>query len=423
MLLLSEQFHEQLSQVEQQFRDWSTFEQLYATVELTRQFKSPYRYFLSQIFQTHAPSENAALVNHNIDEANTPSTRPTELSKSAIVFLLCLGMVACRQSASLEKILTTLQLYLPSISMQKIDGALLDAYRELLVHLDSKLIHPKNLSSFDSPVVNALEQILFFIQANPNLQHLSSQLPHLVQITKQHTHPKPLQPFASVRFEQPVSTAIPFASYASEGASSVLSNTDLTCLKSNDSGLDLSETDMIHPMHRFLASQKRHTSLARSHSANTPSVGIVLSSPAREPSANKLPAPAHAPLTAVCSAPMPSMSSEYRQTRGTLAKSDEEEPESDEPAMNASGRSLYQSKDEFSSDENNSAQHPLRLGQYYSLRQRPNKATPTSNDVSQYLGVDRPCASMRNTFFQPNSGMTGESDDRHVRRIIAPSSF
>ena len=76
MLLLSEPFHEQLSQVAQQFRDWSTFEQLYATVELTRQFKSPYRYFLSQIFQTHAPSENAALVNHNIDEANTPSTCP-----------------------------------------------------------------------------------------------------------------------------------------------------------------------------------------------------------------------------------------------------------------------------------------------------------------------------------------------------------
>ena len=109
------------------------------------------------------------------------------------------------------------------------------------------------------------------------------------------------------------------------------------------------------------------------------------------------------------------MNSEYR--RRTLAKSDEEEPESDEPAMNASGRSFYQSKDDFSSDENNNAQHPRRLGQYYSLRQRPSKATPTSsNDVSQYLGVDRQRASMRNTFLQPNSGMTGEPGDMHVRR-------
>ena len=419
MLLLSEQFHEQLSQVEHQFRDWSTFEQLYATVELTRQFKSPYRYFLSQIFQVHAPSENAALVTHNIDEANTPSTcSERRFADVVVVFLLYLGMVACRQSASMEKILTTLQLYLPSISMQKIDDELLEAYRELLIHLDSKLIHPNNHFSFDSPTVNALQQILFFIQVNPNLQHLCSQLPHLVQITKQHTHPKALQPFGSVRFEQPVSAAIPFASYASEGASSVRSNSELGCLKSNDSGLDLSETDSIHPMHRFLASQKRHTSVARSHSANTPSVGIVLLPPGLEQSsANKPLVSAHAPLTAVCSAPMPSMHSEYRQpTSRTLAKSDEEEPESDEPTMNASGRSLYQSKDDFSSDENTNALHPRRLGQYYSLRQRPNKATPTGNDVSQYLGVDRPCASMRNTFLQPNSGMTGKTGDMHVRR-------
>ena len=61
---------EKFLRVQQQFKEWTAFEQLYATVELTRTFQSSYRYFLLQLFQTNIQYENNDMFNHTVDDAN-----------------------------------------------------------------------------------------------------------------------------------------------------------------------------------------------------------------------------------------------------------------------------------------------------------------------------------------------------------------
>ncbi|CAF3990632.1 unnamed protein product, partial [Adineta steineri] len=53
MLTTSENFPEQFLRIQKQFKEWSSFDQLYATVELTRTFQLSYRHFLFQLFQSH----------------------------------------------------------------------------------------------------------------------------------------------------------------------------------------------------------------------------------------------------------------------------------------------------------------------------------------------------------------------------------
>ena len=61
---------EKFLRVQQQFKEWTPFEQLYASVELTRTFQSSYRYFLLQLFQTNIQYENNDMFNHTVDDAN-----------------------------------------------------------------------------------------------------------------------------------------------------------------------------------------------------------------------------------------------------------------------------------------------------------------------------------------------------------------
>jgi hypothetical protein len=68
MFISSEKF----ARVQQQYKEWTPFEQLYATVELTRAFQPSYRYFLSQLFQTNIQYENNDMFTHTVDDANAP---------------------------------------------------------------------------------------------------------------------------------------------------------------------------------------------------------------------------------------------------------------------------------------------------------------------------------------------------------------
>jgi hypothetical protein len=73
MFNLSDKFHEQFTHIQQQFNEWKPFEQLCATIELTRSLQPSYSYFLSQFFQNQIQSENNDIFHHTVDEANTPS--------------------------------------------------------------------------------------------------------------------------------------------------------------------------------------------------------------------------------------------------------------------------------------------------------------------------------------------------------------
>ena len=68
----SEKFPEQFARVQQQFKEWSHLDQLYATVELTRTFQLSYRHFLSQLYQGNIQNENNDMFNHTVDDANAP---------------------------------------------------------------------------------------------------------------------------------------------------------------------------------------------------------------------------------------------------------------------------------------------------------------------------------------------------------------
>lgn len=73
MLTLSGTFHEQDNQVQQQFDEWTPFEQLYSLVELTKKLQLSYRYFLSQLLtQSNNQQENNDMFYHTVHQANTP---------------------------------------------------------------------------------------------------------------------------------------------------------------------------------------------------------------------------------------------------------------------------------------------------------------------------------------------------------------
>jgi hypothetical protein len=73
MLTLSEKFHERNNRIQQEFDDWTPFEQLYASVDLTKKLHLSYRYFLSQLlYQTNNQQENNDMFHHTIHQANAP---------------------------------------------------------------------------------------------------------------------------------------------------------------------------------------------------------------------------------------------------------------------------------------------------------------------------------------------------------------
>lgn len=72
VLSSSEKFLEQFHRIQQQFKDWTSFEQLYATVEFTRTFQITYQHFLIQLYQVNIQNENNIMFNHTVDDANSP---------------------------------------------------------------------------------------------------------------------------------------------------------------------------------------------------------------------------------------------------------------------------------------------------------------------------------------------------------------
>jgi hypothetical protein len=75
----------------------------------------------------------------------------------------------------LDKIISTLHLYLPLVSTTT-NEKLLDSYRDVFLYLDSKLINPLNFSYTEQQL---LKQIKFFIQINPCLQKFLVDVPQL----------------------------------------------------------------------------------------------------------------------------------------------------------------------------------------------------------------------------------------------------
>lgn len=76
MLTLSEKFHEQYNRIQQQFDEWTPFEQFYASTELTKKLQLSYRYYLSQyLVQTNNQQENNDMFHHTIHQANTPGRK------------------------------------------------------------------------------------------------------------------------------------------------------------------------------------------------------------------------------------------------------------------------------------------------------------------------------------------------------------
>ena len=366
------------------------------------------------------------MFNHTVDEANTPSklTHCVRVSRT----FLGLAFVACRRSAPLEKILGTIQLYLPLVSCKPISKELLNAYREILIHVDSQLTIPHS-SSYPEHQLLSFSQIAFFLQINPNLKGLLADLPHLIQILQSKTAPssdqgqyqhQPLQRYSSIRSDKPTPAA-PLMTCSSEGSRVSPIRQQLMHYEGNDSGVDLTEAGINNSLHSFLSSHhhqqlQQHPFVGRAPSAGVPSsvvssyrsnnhllVTETVSSPIPEQVIS------HVPLAAALSAPVSSPYSDYRQRKAlhrtgkmnpTLPKSDEEEEET-------AGRDSNSPTDNASNDQNDVNQPTKMLRPWTSLRQRNTRPNPPTEDVSQYLDVDGNSRPIWNTFIQPNTGMRG----------------
>ncbi|CAF1158366.1 unnamed protein product [Rotaria sordida] len=399
MCTSSEKFSEQFSRIQQQFKEWTQFEQLCAIVELTRTFQSSYHYFLLQLFQTNIQYENDDMFNHTVDDANGPD------------------IVGCLLSNSLDKILFTIQLYLPLISIKTINDRLLDAYRDVLIYLDSNILDSKKFTYTEQQIINLSQQILFFIQTNKYLQKLSLNIPQLIKLIQtnkfnsdeqqqQQCH-QSLQRYSSIR-----SQVQPLMNYSSEGSShntTLSQQQQLTRHEISDSGVDLTEPSITNPLQNFLSTQiQQHSFIDRSQRTNLPSSINKHSFVVKTASS---PIPEHAtinitnriPLTGVLSAPSSTIYSDYRHKNSNyqqqkhkllLTKNNEDEQES------------QHLNDDFISEKNTINDNNSRtLTQFHSLRYPNTKINQNKDDVSQYLGVDANSTSARNTFTQPNTGM------------------
>jgi hypothetical protein len=186
MVFLSEQFYEQYAHVQQQYiEQWTPFEQFCASMELSKKLHSSYRYFLSQFLaHVNMPQENSEIFNHMIRQANTHGNlcvyfEPFESDERAH---LSLGILVCLLSDPLDTIISTLQLYLPLLSLKNNNDKLIEAYRDVLLYLDSKLNTPSNFSYTEQQLIQFCQQIRYFIENNPTLQKYLNILPHLTVI-------------------------------------------------------------------------------------------------------------------------------------------------------------------------------------------------------------------------------------------------
>ncbi|CAF4018738.1 unnamed protein product, partial [Rotaria sp. Silwood1] len=73
MLTLSEKFHDQNNRIQQQLDGWTLFEQIFASVELTKKLHLRYRYFLAQFLSYSNNQQNSDdMLRHTVDQANAP---------------------------------------------------------------------------------------------------------------------------------------------------------------------------------------------------------------------------------------------------------------------------------------------------------------------------------------------------------------
>ena len=79
----------------------------------------------------------------------------------------------------MDKIISTLHLYLPLVSTITTNEKLLESYRDVFKYLDSKLMNPSNFSYTEQQLINFCQQIKFFIQTNPCLQKFLVDVPQL----------------------------------------------------------------------------------------------------------------------------------------------------------------------------------------------------------------------------------------------------
>ena len=181
MLTLSEKFHEQNTNLHQQFDEWTPFEQFYASFDLTKKLQLSYRYFLSQLlFQTNNQKENNDMFHHTIHQANAPGKKfRKKIKLIGRKYFYYLAILACLLSDPLDKIISTLHLYLPLVSITTTNEKLLDTYRDVFIYLDSKLVNPSNFSYTEQQLINLCQQIKFFIKTNPCLQKFLVDVPQL----------------------------------------------------------------------------------------------------------------------------------------------------------------------------------------------------------------------------------------------------
>lgn len=400
MINLSEQYHEQFHHIQQQFNQWKPFEQLYAIVELSRKLQIYHRHYLSQYLQNEILHENDEIFNLTVDEANTPK------------------MVACRHSMPIEKILKILQLHLSLISNKQFTVELFDAYRDILLHLDSKLTQSNtslcSTTTTHQQIYSSAQQIFFFLQTNPHLKCLICQLPNLIYLiqTKSFASNSPTdsEKTSTTMTNQSKllahSSVIPTTRNHSKlvECASVIPITPLMHQDVHDSGVDLSEVGM----HNYL---KPHHSYSYSTRNSTKNRHILVGETVSAPIPEQM--PAHQPLIAVMSAPPSNMYSDYpsyrsARMRPTLTKSDEEEEETNESNQHHGTTDHSNRTNDSPVDQSltQQSQEPTRLvRQYYSLRERSAKTTLQTEDVSQYLDVDGNGIPSQNTFLLPNTGM------------------
>ncbi len=312
-----------------------------------------------------------------------------------------LDIVNCLLSNPLDKILFTLQLYLPLISTKAINEKLLDAYRDVLIYLDKNL-NPTKFHCSEQQLINLVQQIFFFIQTNPYLHKLLSHIPKLIYLIKtknfhsdEQQYHQPLQRYASIQ-----SQVQPLMNFTSEGSHNSTIIQQLTRHETNDSGVDLTEPSI----QNFLSTNNSQNSFIDRNLSSTGTiqkkhsfVGKTASSPI--PEHGTLDVSVRVPLKGVLSAPPPTTNySNYQQQKhiSTLTKNDEDGQESQEQI------------NDFISENNNTTDNTKPLGQFYSLRYRNIKNNQNTEDVSQYLGVDANSAPVRNTFTQSNTGMKGK---------------
>lgn len=217
----------------------------------------------------------------------------------------------------------------------------------------------------------------------------------------------------------------------------------------SDSGLDLTEPTMTNSVQNILSTHdSQHTVIGRSHSDNIALmngqdnqndhifVGKTASSPIPEQTITS-----HSslvPLSAVLSAPAPSMASYYSEFRHqnsnyqlqmksglTISDEDEENPQLQQ---NYTKTSPLQSSFENFHLDSNTIDNRNRLRQFCSLRNRNTKQYPNTSKnnteiVSPYLGVDGSAGSISNKFLQPNSGMRGKNRDDILIILLSFYSF